>query len=600
MAQINDLLVLGNSNLLGSVNVLGDLTKNGDGVITITALNTALANISYSSILNAPSALKNPNKLIFTGASTEEYDGSSEVSIHLVGWKGEYDNAEVFNTTSNKALGNYSHAQGFNTTASGMATHAEGYSTIASGSYAHVEGYMSEAKGNESHAEGWLTYSIGHASHTEGVATYTIGQGAHAEGSGVVPDVLSPTFPTVKITSSKANSNQVTVDSVSTNLMVGSLLKYNDKYGIVTRIDDTTHVTVQPTTDITKPNPLGALTNVTATILNGTTGYGWNSHAEGQITAAIGQASHSEGMRTVAVGRASHVEGKFNILDSANVLQADGTYVHIIGNGTSESARSNAHTIDWQGNAWFQGDVYTGSTSGTNKDSGSVRLAKTTEVVMKPASTTANTIARYSNTTGDIKSSGILIEDVTNTRDTSKKAYVMSIPAEGGKKMVYGYCTDQVDGTSFIGGVFDANATTFPYAAGLAIGGSSGNLLWKANRVLTTADGWNEGQVNRHVYLTGAKESSSTGNTSQIVFGTPTDEHVALSSNTAMFVINPSTSSASNQILLKLATYSTFPKGIKVTTEAGLTPSESLLRNSKLVSTATNPSMSGEICWQYE
>ena len=52
-----------------------------------------------------------------------------------------------------------------------------------------------------------------------------------------------------------------------------------------------------------------------------------------------------------------------------------GTYVHIVGNGTSDTARSNAHTLDWEGNAWYQGDVYIGSTSGTNKDEGSKKLA---------------------------------------------------------------------------------------------------------------------------------------------------------------------------------------------------------------------------------
>ena len=52
--------------------------------------------------------------------------------------------------------------------------------------------------------------------------------------------------------------------------------------------------------------------------------------------------------------------------------------------------------------------------------------------------------------------------------------------------MVYGYCTDQVDGTTFIGGVFDKDATVYPYAAGLAIGGTSGNLLWKGKVVATT------------------------------------------------------------------------------------------------------------------
>ena len=102
---------------------------------------------------------------------------------------------------------------------------------------------------------------------------------------------------------------------------------------------------------------------------------------------------------------------------------------------------------------------------------------------------TANAIARYSNTTGEVKNSTIKIEDVTNTKDSSQKAEVISIPAANGtKKMVYGYCTDQVDGTSFIGGLFDADATEFPYASGLAIGGSSGNLLWKGAKVAVATD----------------------------------------------------------------------------------------------------------------
>jgi hypothetical protein len=54
--------------------------------------------------------------------------------------------------------------------------------------------------------------------------------------------------------------------------------------------------------------------------------------------------------------------------------------------------------------------------------------------------------------------------------------------------MVYGYCTDQVDGTSFIGGIFDINATEYPYAQGLAIGGTSGNLLWKGAKVAVVSD----------------------------------------------------------------------------------------------------------------
>lgn len=53
---------------------------------------------------------------------------------------------------------------------------------------------------------------------------------------------------------------------------------------------------------------------------------------------------------------------------------------YIVGNGMSNTKRSNAHTLDWEGNAWYSGDVYVGSTSGTNRDEGSKKLATVEEV----------------------------------------------------------------------------------------------------------------------------------------------------------------------------------------------------------------------------
>lgn len=90
------------------------------------------------------------------------------------------------------------------------------------------------------------------------------------------------------------------------------------------------------------------------------------SHAEGAYTEVSGSYSHAEGYQIKASGHFQHVQGKYNIEDT--------TSAHIVGNG-SISVRSNAHTLDWNGNAWFAGDVYTGSTSGTNKDEGSKILA---------------------------------------------------------------------------------------------------------------------------------------------------------------------------------------------------------------------------------
>ena len=80
-------------------------------------------------------------------------------------------------------------------------------------------------------------------------------------------------------------------------------------------------------------------------------------HAEGSETIASDWASHAEGMNTVASGVASHAGGSFTVaagLDQTaigryNVEDSNGTYALIIGNGTDDSDRSNALTVDWDG-----------------------------------------------------------------------------------------------------------------------------------------------------------------------------------------------------------------------------------------------------------
>lgn len=109
---------------------------------------------------------------------------------------------------------------------------------------------------------------------------------------------------------------------------------------------------------------------------------GDESHAEGLNNTASGDKSHAEGAYNKASGYATHVQGKYNIIQQVTGPSYLGKYCHIVGNGTSETARSNAHTLDWNGNAWFAGDVYTG---GTAMDSGAKKLA--TEV---PVSTADN------------------------------------------------------------------------------------------------------------------------------------------------------------------------------------------------------------------
>lgn len=123
----------------------------------------------------------------------------------------------------------------------------------------------------------------------------------------------------------------------------------------------------------------------------GTTASGIASHSEGNGTIASGNVSHTEGDSTIANHKSQHAQGEYNIADDSTADATErGNYAHIVGNGTSIDARSNAHTLDWSGNAWFAGDVYVGSTSGTNKDEGSKKLIKEGDAGLLPTVTTAD------------------------------------------------------------------------------------------------------------------------------------------------------------------------------------------------------------------
>ena len=56
----------------------------------------------------------------------------------------------------------------------------------------------------------------------------------------------------------------------------------------------------------------------------------------------------------------NHNSSYYKIINQLSVLASTNEiYAHIVGNGTS-SARSNAHTIDWNGVGWFQGGLQVG------------------------------------------------------------------------------------------------------------------------------------------------------------------------------------------------------------------------------------------------
>lgn len=77
------------------------------------------------------------------------------------------------------------------------------------------------------------------------------------------------------------------------------------------------------------------------------------SLSQGEKTKANGYASSSFGVGTVASGKASMARGAYNTIDE------EGKYLDMVGNGTSDSDRSNAYTLDKEGNVYFAGYVKT-------------------------------------------------------------------------------------------------------------------------------------------------------------------------------------------------------------------------------------------------
>ena len=87
-------------------------------------------------------------------------------------------------------------------------------------------------------------------------------------------------------------------------------------------------------------------------------------HAEGGYTIAGGGYSHAQNENTVTVGRATTAIGTYNTIDTypSSAVHPNGSRAYfknafIIGNGTADNARSNAMTVDWNGNIEIAGTV---------------------------------------------------------------------------------------------------------------------------------------------------------------------------------------------------------------------------------------------------
>lgn len=230
-------------------------------------------------------------------------------------------------------FGHYAYAEGENTFAVERSSHAEGRQTVARGQYAHAEGrqtiadYAAHAEGikteagDHSHAEGVDTKSLGgEGSHSEGKWTEALGNASHAEGK-------------------YAKATAETAHAEGLYGVAGARGSHTEGYY----------------NNIAKGADFAHAENYR----NEITEAGLYAHAEGEDTVVKAKGAHTEGWNTIAAREYQHVQGKYNKYqdDDGNPLN----YADIVGNGSSEEDRSNAYTLDWEGNAWFAGDVKVGS-----------------------------------------------------------------------------------------------------------------------------------------------------------------------------------------------------------------------------------------------
>lgn len=247
------------------------------------------------------------------------------------------------------AFGDYSHTEGNRTIAAGEGSHAEGDFTTAEGKYSHAEGSRTAATGECSHAEGYATLAYGMYSHAEGYMTSASGVYSHAEGTAYAAGTTSHAEGCAKMVkirgTAESDRYEYVYDYERPYMQNGVwiiLPGTNKQVRVVSSGTDAMSFRCNGSLDIEPGEELNVYCSNAA---------GDGSHAEGGDCVAVGSQSHAEGRGTIATGGDQHVQGRYNVPTGY-----PHPYAHIVGNGTEQN-RSNAHTLDWDGNAWYAGTV---------------------------------------------------------------------------------------------------------------------------------------------------------------------------------------------------------------------------------------------------
>ena len=155
--------------------------------VTSSNYATSAGSVAWGNVSDKPSTFTPASHTHTELMSKNNPTGTGSFSLNRKAGTtvGSYSHAEGYNTV---ASGDYSHAEGYNTNTTGYYSHAEGCSSIAKGSYSHAEGQNTNAAGSYSHAEGASSRAAGSCSHAEGYSTNAAGSYSHAEGYSTSAD----------------------------------------------------------------------------------------------------------------------------------------------------------------------------------------------------------------------------------------------------------------------------------------------------------------------------------------------------------------------------------------------------------------------------
>jgi hypothetical protein len=384
---------VGNFKAVSTVASQGLSTTEKSNARTNIGAGTSSFSGSYSDLTNKPTIPTVNNSTITiqkngssVGSFTTNASSATTINITVPTKTSELTNDSGFETSSSSSTyalkkyygdstidvgrksgtttGNYSVAEGYQTTASGAYSHSEGYQTVSSGAEgSHAEGYQTTASGNCDHAEGANTTASGSYSHAEGkdtTATKGSGSGysaAHAEGEGSKAEAFyAPHAEGYKTTATgnygSHSEGWITTASGKTSHAEGYNCKatgtnaHAEGYCTTAEGSFCSHAEGSNTT---ASGTYGA--HAEGSNCEATGNYG--SHAEGYYTKSNANNSHAEGYYTTALSD-QHAQGHYNDTSLATAGSSPGTgtgTAFVIGNGTSSSA-SNAVRIDYNGKLW--------------------------------------------------------------------------------------------------------------------------------------------------------------------------------------------------------------------------------------------------------